>query len=91
MEKHYVRVNEKVTTWLEHTFQVAANSEDEAINKIIDCYKRGDDPFCEKEIYIVDSQEMVECETPISIKENDGFSTIEVLKNKKVIWENGNK
>ncbi len=88
----YVTVNEKMTTWVRHIFQVDnVTSKQEAIDKVVEVYKKDYDPaYDDKDIEIVDSIEMCDCEESMSVKENGGYATIEVMnENNKVIWDNG--
>ena len=85
-----VIVYEKVTTWLRHVIGVEdVNSHQEALNKVIECYKEDIDPWDEDNICILDSEEQYETEESMTVEENGGCSTIEIInKNNQVVWDN---
>lgn len=85
----YIIVYEKVTTWLRHVVGVKADSQQEALTKIIDCYKEGDDIFSEDDMEIITSENMPETEESMTVSENGGVATIEVVdRTGQVIWDN---
>lgn len=86
----YVTVYEKATIWVKHTIQVDnVISKEEAINKVIECYKQNGDPFNEKDMYVIDTIEQTETEEFMTVEENDGYATIEVMDGNDIIWDNG--
>lgn len=86
-----VIVYEKVTTWLRHTIGIEnVNSKQEAIDKVINCYKLNKDPWNEDDVWILDTEEQYETEEPMTVEENGGYSTIEITdKPGQVVWDNG--
>lgn len=85
-----VIVYEKVTTWLRHVIGVEeVDSHKEALNKVIECYKENNDPWDEDNMYILDSREETEVEEPMTVEENGGCSTIEIVnRDGQVVWDN---
>ena len=86
-----VIVYEKVTTWLRHTIGVEnVNSKQEAIDKVINCYKSGRDPWTEDRMCVLDTEEQYDTEETMTVEENGGCSTIEIVdKSGQVVWGNG--
>lgn len=85
-----VIVYEKVITWLRHVIGVEnVNSRQEAIDKVINCYKLKD-PWSEDDMIVLDTEELCDAEEPMSVEENKGYSTIEIIdKPGQVVWGNG--
>ncbi len=83
-----VKVDEKVTTWLRHSFIVDdCESEEEAIHKIVESINKnglwGDD------LYPYDVESLSECEEGLEPEQNGGDATIEIFKrNGDLIWDN---
>lgn len=86
-----VIVYEKVTTWLRHIVGVKnVNSRQEAIDKVINCYKLDGDPWNEDNMTVLDTEEQYDTEEFMSVEENGGASTIEVEGcDGYVVWNNG--
>lgn len=85
----YVETYEKVTMWIKTTLGVNnVASKQEAIKKIIHCYEQKKDPIYEKDIEVVNVEDMYELTEPLSVEENGG-ATIEVMDNHTVVWDNG--
>lgn len=88
----YIKINEKVITWIQRTIQVSnVNSTEEAIKKVIQCYGNNKDPqYYDKDIELFDSEEIYECEESLSPEDNKGEATLEVTFDGKVVWDNIN-
>lgn len=86
----YVIVYEKVTTWLRHSVGVEnINSRQEALDKVINYYK---DPRNAEGVSILDTEEIPETEESMTVEENEGFATIEVVdRSGQVLWDNSNQ
>lgn len=84
-----VIVCEKVTTWFKHVITVEADSQQEALNKVIECYKEGSDIFNEDDIGIINSENLSETEEAMTVEENGNSATVEILNSKgQVVWNN---
>jgi hypothetical protein len=65
------------------------DSHKEALNKVIECYKENIDPWDEDNMYILDSREETEVEESMTVEENGGCSTIEIVdRDGLVVWDN---
>lgn len=89
IDYQYVTLDEKVTTWLRHLVQVRnVNNYEEAVEKVKDLIIK-DELFNHPDIFPVESQELSDCEVPMTIEENNGEATVEILDNKcETIWKN---
>lgn len=89
--EYYIKADEKVTTWVRRTFAVTASSKDEAVQKVVRCYKKGGDPCNDDDdIRGVDSEELCDFEEPMTVEENGGCPTVEVIDGGNgTIWHNG--
>lgn len=88
MMSEYIIINEKVTTWIRRTIQVSnVNSTEEAINKVIQFCK--ENKYSE-DITVFDSEELPECEEAVSLEDNNGDPTIDIVFNGDIVWDNGN-
>lgn len=79
-------IDYKVTCWKRIEF-----SEDEDMSKIIEEIKnKGNLDECSK-IWnkYIGLDDLLETESFMSSKNNDGFATIEVFENDEIIWANG--
>lgn len=83
-----IKVDTKVYTWIRHTVEVEANSINEALCKVINNIKKNQDLFNNEDLTIVSSEELMDTEEQMSVDNNAGCSTIEVLYNNKVFWDN---
>lgn len=93
MSNFYIKVDQKVTTWIRNTVAVEADSKEEAIKQVIKDLK-------DKDVYqlaVMDSEELCETEEPLTVKDNDGEPTIEIMDHYKdgyglysygVVWNN---
>lgn len=88
-EYQYITFDQKVTTWIRHLVQVrGVSTREEAIEKVKQSILR-DNIFTDPDIFPVDLHELVDCEEPMTVEENGGESTIEILGNKnQPIWNN---
>ena len=83
--------NEKVTIWYQDLYLVEAEMEEQAQELFIKACKDGDESEYD-EIELDYSEPIFETYSPISIEDNEGNSTIEVIDiNGNLIWKNGNK
>lgn len=93
MSNFYIKVDQKVTIWMQNTVAVEADSKDEAIKQLAnDLKSRG---VCQ--LNIMESEVLYETEEPITVKDNDGEPTIEIIDKYKdgygsdgygVVWDN---
>ncbi len=83
-------INEYVTTWVKHIVDVKnVKSPTEAINKVIKCYERGDNIYCDSDIDYLETEFIGDIES-IPTEKNNGVATIEILNEKgNVVWDNG--
>ncbi len=90
MKTFYVTLDEKVITWVRNTVQVKnCNSYREAVKKVVDSINSNEGIYCSNsDIYTVDSEELCDTEEPMSVSENEGFPTVEILEKHNVIWNN---
>lgn len=72
----------KETVWKRDTFDIDADSIEEAVNKILDC-----------DVYPTDSDFLAETEEPMSPADNGGYSTEQIWDNEtyKTVYSNGTK
>jgi hypothetical protein len=77
-------VDQKVTTWMRTEFRVKAESEEEAIQTAIQLHQEG-------EIDSLPWEKVYDTDEPMSLEENDGFSTIELFTKEKGerVYQNG--
>lgn len=85
---HSIKVDTKVYTWIRNTVEVEADSINEALCKVINSIKKNQDLFNNEALTIVSSEELTDTEEQMSVDDNAGCSTIEVMYNNKVIWDN---
>ena len=82
--------NEKATIWYQDVYLVEAENEEEAKILFIEACKNNE----ENDIYEIEldySEPIFETYSPISLDNNEGNSTIEVIDiNGNLIWKNGN-
>ena len=82
--------NEKATIWYQDVYLIEAETEDQAKILFIEACKNNE----ENDTYEIEldySEPMFETFSPLSIKDNNGESTIEILnENQDLIWKNGN-
>jgi hypothetical protein len=92
MSDYYIHVDEKVTTWLRHTVKVEnCSSYKEAVEKVIKAIQ-DDNLYSSDSVEPVDSEELCDTETSMTIEENEGFHTVEILDEEyQPIWDNVNK
>lgn len=85
-----VTFDQKCTTWVRNVVDVVADSQQEAIDKLAKAALHSDYIDIDDDITYEESVELCENEEPMSIKENNGCSTIEILdpRTKDVIWDN---
>ena len=86
-----VTIWEKITVWQRHTVGVKnVNSHQEAVNKVIECYKCGKDFWYDDDIEHLDCVYEPDTEEGITVKENGGTPTIEIEdQHGKIAWNNG--
>lgn len=89
-----VFVDEKVTVWSRSTLYVEADSQNDAAKKVSLLLQAENstvndvaEKLCNGDI---ESQTLFDTELPVSLKDNNGFSTIEVLTDEEEkFWQNG--
>jgi hypothetical protein len=82
-EIYNFHVDQKVTTWMRTEFRVKAESEDEAIQTATLLHQEG-------EIDSLPWEKVYDTDEPMSLEENDGFSTIEMYNPEgKIVYQNG--
>lgn len=93
MSNFYVTFDQKVTVWVRNVVTVNAKSQQEAIEKVGKAIEHSDYADVDEDITYEESSELVETEQPMSIKDNAGCATVEILdpKSKEVIWDNVDK
>lgn len=87
----YVKIHEKVTTWISHIVRIeGVESYKQAVDKVVNyCKETGEIPYNEGEMYVLDSEEMMECEESMLPSENGGCPTINVMMDDEIYWDNG--
>lgn len=88
--KYTISVDEKVTAWIRRNVEVEANDYDEAVLKVIKDIEQHDavDEYLEDSM----SDYLLDTEKPMTVEENEGYDTIEVLnKQGDIIWNNVDK
>ena len=81
--------NEKAIIWYQDVYLVEAETEEQAKELFIKACKNGDESIYDK-IELDYSEPLFETWSPISLENNEGHSTIEVIDiNGNIIWENG--
>ena len=83
--------NEKATIWYQDVYLVEAETEEQAQELFIKACKDGDESEYD-EIELDYSEPIFETYSPISIEDNEGNSTIEIIdENGNLIWKNTNE
>ena len=81
--------NEMATIWYQDVYLVEAETEEQAQKLFIEACKEGDESEY-NEVELDYSEPLFETWSPISLKDNEGYSTIEIInENGNLIWENG--
>ena len=81
--------NEKATIWYQDVYLVEAETEEQAQELFIEACKNGNESEYD-EIELDYSEPLFETWSPISLEDNEGHSTIEIIDiNGNIIWENG--
>ena len=81
--------NEMATIWYQDVYLVEAETEEQAQKLFIEACKEGDESEYD-EIELDYCEPIFETWSPISLEDNEGNSTIEVIDiNGNIIWENG--
>ena len=81
--------NEKATIWYQDVYLVEAETEEQAQKLFIEACKDGDESYYE-EIEFDYSEPLFDTCSLISIEDNEGNSTIEVINEEgNLIWQNG--
>ena len=81
--------NEKATIWYQDVYLVEAETEEQAQELFIKACKDGDESEYD-EVELDYSEPLFETWSPISLEDNEGLSTIEVIDiTGNIIWENG--
>lgn len=88
MGNFYIQVDQKVTTWTRSTIKVEANSYEDAVKEVIEKCKGNQ---LSNDLEIFDSEVLYELETPLTVKENHGNPTMEIMNGDQVIWNNVDK
>lgn len=79
-------VDYKVTTWYKASFDDKVD-----MQEVIEVIKKeGIGNIMDME-GLHDNEEIYEVEEFMSVEENEGFSTVEVYDNDKLIWDNGKR
>lgn len=78
MPKFRLSLDQKETRWWRLDYDIEAETLEEAIDKIKD--GNNDDYFY--------SEEVSDCSEPMSIEENGGEPTCEILHDSKTVWNN---
>ncbi len=93
MAKYTVTFDQKCTIWDRNTVSVEANSQEEAIAKVAKAAEKYTWLDSDPDIIYEESSELYETAEPLSIAENNGADTIEILdpSTREVIWDNVNK
>jgi hypothetical protein len=83
MLKNFVDI--KVKVWNRAYFSDEAN-----MQEIIDLIKQGDIySIFDENLGFKEEETMFDTESHLSVEENDGYSTIEVYEDSKIIYKNG--
>lgn len=88
--KYTISVDEKVTAWIRRNVKVEADDYDEAVLKVIKDIEK----YSTVNEYLEDSMSdyLLDTEEPMTVKENGGYDTIEVLNEQgDMIWNNVDK
>ena len=81
--------NEKATIWYQDVYLVEAETEEQAQELFIEACKNGDESEYD-EIELDYSEPLFETWSPISLKDNKEYSTIEIIDvDGNLIWKNG--
>jgi|GEM_PF-4569062 len=81
--------NEKATIWYQDVYLVEAETEEQAQELFIKACKDGDESEYD-EVELDYSEPLFETWSPISLEDNEGLSTIEVIDiTGNIIWKNG--
>ena len=81
--------NEKATIWYQDVYLVEAETEEQAQKLFIEACKNGDESEYD-EIELDYSEPLFETWSPISLKDNKEYSTIEIIDvDGNLIWKNG--
>ena len=81
--------NEMATIWYQDVYLVEAETEEQAQKLFIEACKEGDESEYD-EVELDYSEPLFETWSPISLEDNEGYSTIEIInENGNLIWENG--
>ena len=81
--------NEMATIWYQDVYLVEAETEEQAQKLFIEACKEGDESEY-NEVELDYSEPLFETWSPISLEDNEGYSTIEIInENGNLIWENG--
>ena len=81
--------NERATIWYQDVYLVEAETEEQAQELFIKACKDGDESEYD-EVELDYSEPLFETWSPISLEDNEGLSTIEVIDiTGNIIWENG--
>jgi hypothetical protein len=93
MSNFYIKVDQKVTAWISNTVVVEADSKEEAIKQLAnDLKSRG-----VYQLSIMETETLYETEEPLTVKDNNGNPTIEIVDKYKdgygldgygVVWDN---
>jgi hypothetical protein len=93
MAQYTVTFDQKCTIWDRNTVTVVADSLQEAIDKVAKAAEKHSWVDSDPDITYEESSELYETAEPLSILENAGADTIEILdpSTREVIWDNVNK
>ena len=81
--------NEKATIWYQDVYLIEAETEEQAQELFIKACKDGDESEYD-EIELDYSEPLFETWSPISLKDNKEYSTIEIIDvDGNLIWKNG--
>ena len=81
--------NEMATIWYQDVYLVEAETEEQAQKLFIEACKEGDESEYD-EVELDYCEPLFETWSPISLEDNEGYSTIEIInENGNLIWENG--
>lgn len=87
----YIIVDEKVSTWWRTIYKVKADSKKEALTKVIECYKQNKSLLRNEDIDLYEDYRLDLDTDLITVKNNNGFATIEVRADEgdDPAWANG--